>query len=119
MLSQKTEPSSQRWPKIRSFLTTPPDLRLSLTASSPPVTTCSTRVQLEFAFPLSEEQATSHFNHTFLVTARYMNASTVGIIFEYSIAQIVRAVSIALKSQPGDKMVPNKLPHESHISPWV
>ena len=75
-------------------------------------------VQLGFDYPLSKE-ATSRFGSAFEATARYMNASTEEIVFGYSTAQIVRAVSIALKFQPDDEIVLSKLDHESHLSPWV
>ncbi|CAH0019645.1 unnamed protein product [Clonostachys rhizophaga] len=75
-------------------------------------------VQLGFDYPLSQ-QATSRFDTAFETTAKYMNASTDEIVFGYSTAQIVRAVSIALKFQPGDEIVLSKLDHESHLAPWV
>ncbi|KAH7230831.1 cysteine desulfurase [Fusarium solani] len=75
-------------------------------------------VQLGFAYPLSE-QATSRFDNAFEATTHYMNASTAEIVFGYSIAHIVRIVSIALKFQPDDEIVLSKLDHESHISPSV
>lgn len=72
--------------------------------------------QLRFNYSLSE-QATSWFGSAFEATARFMNASTDEIVFKYSTAQIVRAVSVALKLQTGDEIVLSKLDHESHFSP--
>ncbi|RJE26213.1 Aminotransferase [Aspergillus sclerotialis] len=77
-----------------------------------------TNVQLGFDYTISK-QATSRVDKALEATARYMNASTDEIVFGYSTAQIVRAVSIALKFCPGDEIVLSKLDHESHISPWV